>query len=258
MNIWIPEKIVKILHTMNLLQEIRKKIGQMFCLHRAFCHLHQNQDLDQNLLALTNYFFFYSWLRLGSPLKHTTWLFDLSKSTASRCIITWANFIYFKLGCLPIWPAKDIVIETMPECFRDTYPNTRVIIDCTEFFCQKASSLTIQSSLFSHYKHHITYKGLIGISLSGTITFVSELYDYDVSLKRCGILNKELWSKDDDVMADRGFTIKKQLEPLVVTLNIPSFLAGKDQLSQEEVTESQTIAAVRIHVERAIQRITYF
>ena len=59
-------------------------------------------------------------------------------------------------------------------------------------------------------------------------------------------------------MADRRFTIKKQLEPLGVTLNIPSFLAGKDQLSQEEVTESQTIAAVQIHVERAIQRIKYF
>ena len=59
-------------------------------------------------------------------------------------------------------------------------------------------------------------------------------------------------------MADRGFTIKKQLEPLGATLNIPSFLAGKDHLSQEEVTESQTIAAVRIHVERAIHRIKYF
>ena len=41
-------------------------------------------------------------------------------------------------------------------------------------------------------------------------------------------------------------------------LNILSFIAVKDQLSQEEVTESQTIAAVRIHVERAIQRIKYF
>ena len=48
------------------------------------------------------------------------------------------------------------------------------------------------------------------------------------------------------------------MEPLGVTLNIPSFLAGEDELSQEEVTESQTIAAVRIHVERAIQRIKYF
>ena len=44
--------------------------------------------VDQLLLFL-------SWLRLGSPLKHTAWLFNLSKSTASRYIITWANFIYF-------------------------------------------------------------------------------------------------------------------------------------------------------------------
>ena len=55
-------------------------------------------------------------------------------------------------------------------------------------------------------------KGLVGISPSGAITFISELYDGSTSdveiVKRCGILNKELWSKDDDVMADRGFTIK--------------------------------------------------
>ena len=48
------------------------------------------------------------------------------------------------------------------------------------------------------------------------------------------------------------------METLGVTLNISSLLAGKDQLSQEEVTEIQTIAAVRIHIERAIQRIKYF
>ena len=128
----------------------------------------------------------------------------------------------------------------MAERFKETYPNTRVIIDCTELVFHNPSSLTILSSLFSHYKHHITYKGLAGISPSGAITFISEPYDgstSDVEIpKRCGILNKELWSNDDDVMADRGFTIKKQLEPLGVTLNIPYFLAGKDQLSQEEVT----------------------
>ena len=136
MNIWILEKIVKILNTMNR-QKIRKKIGQIFCLHQAFCHLHQNQDLDLNLLVPTHYFFFLSWLRLVSPLKHTAWLFNMSKSTAYRYIITWANFIYFKLTCVPIWPTKDIVVETMPECFKATYPNIRVIIDCTELFLSK-------------------------------------------------------------------------------------------------------------------------
>ena len=64
----------------------------------------------------------------------------------------------------------------MPECFKDTQPNTRVIIDCTELFCLKLSSLIIQSSLFSHYKHHITYKDLVGISPSRAKAFINELY----------------------------------------------------------------------------------
>ena len=68
------------------------------------------------------------------------------------------------------------VIETIPECFKEKYSNTRVIIDCTELLCLKLSSLTIQSGLFSHYKHDITYKDLVGISPSRAITFTNELY----------------------------------------------------------------------------------
>ena len=69
----------------------------------------------------------------------------------------------------------------MPECFKETYPNTKVIIDCTELFCQKPSSLTIQSSLFSQYNHYITYKSLVGISPFGAITLISGLYDGSTS-----------------------------------------------------------------------------
>ena len=73
----------------------------------SFFHLYQNQDLHENLLALTNCFFILSWLRHDSPMKHTACLFNLSKSTASRNIITWESFIYFKLVCVPIWLTKD-------------------------------------------------------------------------------------------------------------------------------------------------------
>ena len=48
------------------------------------------------------------------------------------------------------------------------------------------------------------------------------------------------------------------MEPLGVTLYTSSFLAEKDQLSQEEVTKSQTIAAVQIPLERAVQEVKYF
>ena len=201
-----------------------------------------------------------TWLRLGFTLTHTAWLFSTPKSTVSRHIITWSNYLYLKLGSIPIWRSKSECCTSMPQVFKDTYPSTRVIIDCTELFCQRPSSLTIQSSLFSHYKHHVTYKGLVGIASSGGITFVSELYDgsiSDVEIVKW-YFTERMWSDSDSLMADRGFTIQNLLKPLGVSLNIPAFLQGREQLTMEEVTESQTIAAVRIHVERAIQRVKKF
>ena len=59
----------------------------------------------------------------------------------------------------------------------------------------------------------------------------------------------------DSVMADRGFEIQDLLVPKKVSLNIPPFMRCKDQLDPDEEDETRQIAAVRIHVERAIQRI---
>ena len=150
----------------------------------------------------------------------------------------------------------------MPEVFKRTYPSTRCILDCTELFCQRPFSLSTQSSLYSHYKSHITYKGLIGASSSDSITFVSQLHDGSISdkeiVRKSGILEKELWPPENSVMADRGFTIESDLKELNVDLNIPSLLGGRAQLAAAEVKESQTIASVRIHVERPIQRVKKF
>jgi len=114
--------------------------------------------------------------------------------------------------------------------------------------------------MYSQYKSHVTYKGLIEIAPSGAITFVSQLYEGSISdqeiVKRSGFLKETLWENNDSVMADRGF--EDDLQKIGVSLNIPSFLAGRDQLSENEVKESQTIASVRIHVERAIERVKRF
>ena len=56
-------------------------------------------------------------------------------------------------------------------------------------------------------------------------------------------------------MADKGFDIEELIKPIGVQLNIPAFLGDKSQLDVNEVNESQKIARVRIHVERAIERI---
>ena len=62
------------------------------------------------------------------------------------------------------------------------YPTTRVIIDCTEIFIRTPSSLNIQST-WSSYKHHNTFKGLIGVSPTGACISVSSLYTGGISDK---------------------------------------------------------------------------
>lgn len=58
-------------------------------------------------------------------------------------------------------------------------------------------------------------------------------------------------------MAAKGFTIEEIL-PLGVSLNIPLFLGMYDQMSAEDVIATQEIANLRIHVERAINKVKNF
>ena len=109
---------------------------------------------------------------------------------------------------------------------------------------------------FSNYKNHNTFKALIGISPSRAITFVSKLFpgsisDKELTRKR-GLL--DLLERGDSVMADRGFDIEDDLILQGVRLNIPPFLRGK-QLDEDERVIIRQIASLRMHVERAMERI---
>ena len=113
----------------------------------------------------------------------------------------------------------------MPQCFKDKYPFTRVIIDATEVFVEQPALPELQQLTFSTYKNTNTYKGLIGISPSGAVVFVSDLYPGCISDKeltrKCGIL--DMLDKGDTLMADRGFDIEGDLILRGVRLNIPPF-----------------------------------
>ena len=120
----------------------------------------------------------------------------------------------------------------------------------------------MQSSLYSTYKQHVAYDALIGIAPSGAITFAGLLFDSSISdkeiVQRSGIFIESLWNEGDSVMAERDFTIAEGLKLLNVSLSIPAFLNGRDRLTGKEALESQTVASVRIHVERAIQPVKKF
>ena len=137
--------------------------------------------------------------------------FSISIPTVSRTIVTWANVLYPALGSIPSWLRKHKIDDLIPECFKATYPNTRVIIDCTE----------------SRTFVEIT-------KLSGFLDFIEPV---------------------EDVMADKGFTIRKLLVEKDVTLNIPSFLSSKGRFTGKEIQDRELIGCLRIHVERMNKRI---
>ena len=211
----------------------------------------------ESLPLVDQFFMFLVKVRVGLFQQDIGCRFNVSQSTVSRVIITWANFLYFQLGSIPIWPSRDQVNKYMPDCFKELYPTTRVILDCTEIKTQTPSSLSLNSEFYSHYKGTTTYKCLIGISPAGCVTFVSTLFAGSISdqniTRQSGLL--PLLESGDSVMADKGFLIDKMLAERGAKLNIPPFLSKHDQFTKEEVEETQEIARLRIHVERAIRRV---
>ena len=159
-----------------------------------------------------------------------------------------------------MWMSRSKVDKWMPPCFKKWYPTTRVIIDGTEFFIEKPSSLARQSATWSSYKNHNTFKVLVGISPDGTMMYISHLYEGSMSdvdlVQQCGLLT--LLESGDSVMADKGFDIQHLLSGLGVRLNIPPFRRGEQQFTPDDVMKTKKIAAVRIHVERAINRMKQY
>ncbi|XP_055008740.1 uncharacterized protein LOC110154471 [Boleophthalmus pectinirostris] len=210
----------------------------------------------QKLQLVDEFFLFCCRVAAGLQEKVLADMFQVSVSTVSRVVITWANYLYLILGSLPIWMSKQQVRNTMPSQFVQYCPDVRVIIDCTEVRCQTPSSLTLQSDVFSSYKNTTTFKGLIGIAPCSAVTFVSSLFTDSISdrelTEKSGLL--DLLEPGDGCMADKGFNIEKLLADRGATLIIPPFKMTA-QFTEEDALKTQAIAQLRILAERAIRRI---
>ena len=217
----------------------------------------EKRGKKRTLLPIDELFLTMARLRVNIPEKVLSDWYKISVSEVSRIFITWVNFMFTRFMQLPIWASKKTVEKTMPDCFKFDYPFTRVILDCTEIFIEKPSCFRAQSATYSSYKSHNTAKGLVGISPQGAVTFVSDLFGGHASDRQIvvssGIL--DLLEPGDSVMADRGFEIQDLLVSKKASLNISPFMRCKDQLDPDEEDETRQIASVRIHVEKATERI---
>ncbi|XP_066583806.1 uncharacterized protein [Prorops nasuta] len=154
--------------------------------------------------------------------------------------------------CGPDEPIK----QNLPTSFHN-YPNCRCIIDCTEIPIDTPPTIEERVLTYSNYKGGFTNKFLIVITPDGFICKVSKAYGGRATdafiTNDCNFLT--LLEAGDEVLADKGFPqIRSELMKRNAILTIPPF-AFNPQFTEEEVQSGYNIASVRIHVERAIQRV---
>ena len=172
-------------------------------------------------------------LRHADPFQTLGYYFGIDITRVSNIFHHWMNIMHAELQPLIKWPEHDMLRKTLPACFKPKYLRTTCIIDCSEIFIQRPTSLTARAQTYSNYKSHNAVKFLIAVSPTGAVIFVSKCWGGRASNKHLiahsGFLKKLMHG--DLVLADRGFDIAEALACHGATLAIPPFTKGKAQLS---------------------------
>lgn len=199
-------------------------------------------------------------IKTGMTFRAIGVLFCLHRTTISDIFFSLLTTLCEATAGLVPWISKDVVQITMPECFREEFPDTRVVIDCTEFRMEIPAALDERVFTYSHYKHGFTLKALIGMAPCGLISFKSKLAggrksDSQITIES-GLI--ELLEDGDEVLADKGFpAVEEKIDESGTKsfIVMPPFLERNKEFTKEETELTYKVAKVRIHVERIMQRL---
>uniref|UniRef100_A0A671XQ01 DDE Tnp4 domain-containing protein n=1 Tax=Sparus aurata TaxID=8175 RepID=A0A671XQ01_SPAAU len=209
--------------------------------------------VDQILMTLMK-------LRQNFVMADLARRFKISQGQVNKTVGMWVDIMCEHIKDLIVWLPRETIKATLPKAFKEHFANTTCVIDCTETVLQKPKNLDSRSESYSHYYENNTVKYLVAVSPSGVIMFISDAYGGKCSdryiTQNCGFL--DYLRAGDEVMGDRGFTVRDLLEERRVNLIIPTFTRKGCQLTNEGVTRTRRIAHARIHVERAIRRLKVY
>ncbi|CAN7978881.1 unnamed protein product [Ixodes persulcatus] len=186
-------------------------------------------------------------------------LFDCSLTTATGIIYQTTEILSKALASAVTLPSKEETLRNMPKHFKG-FQTVRLVLDCTEMAVAQPKCLKCAPRLYSFYKKGFTCKYMISVTPGGIIAHISKGYGGRASDKaifeQSGLLDM-LEPVTDAVMVDRGFLIDSICEDRLISVIRPPF-RKQNQLSKRDALETHRIAAARVHVERAIQRLKIF
>lgn len=203
-------------------------------------------------------------LRTGLLIVDLAARFNISTFSASSIFTTWINLLFVEFKELCCLPKIDNMFVNKASAFRD-FGDVHMVMDCTELFTEKPSSLSERKHTFSNYKHHQTFKFLVVLSTHAQpcVVYVSRMYGGRASDKLITAQSQDFldYAKEmgGKIMCDKGFAGNYKMTPLGIDLVMPAF-KGRDRLqfTTREIRKSSDISSCRIHVERIMQRIKIY
>ena len=105
-------------------------LSKLSVLKAVFDHVVPPSTTSTKLSGFQEFILTIMKLRLDSPFRDWAYRFSISISTASRIFTKWLNILDIRLSPLIIWPDRESLWKTMPQCFRKSFGKSiAVIID---------------------------------------------------------------------------------------------------------------------------------
>ncbi|XP_078515803.1 uncharacterized protein LOC144781052 [Lissotriton helveticus] len=216
------------------------------CQHDAETIVKDGGSSEETLSLIDQFFLFLCKVRQGFPEEDLAIRFNVSQSTVTKMIITWANYLYILFRDFVSWPSRESIDKHMPAIFQATYPRARVILSCIELKVQASSFPNPLAKSVSVQNKYTAFKGLLGISPHGEIIFKSPLYSGSTSeneiTKLSGIL--ELLEPNDIVIAATQFAIQEDLQGVnahFVEYPFPCHVSPSSQGMDEEIVAVEDV-----------------
>lgn len=128
-------------------------------------HLPYKMNISDQILAVLLR------LRLALTFEDISRRFGVSCQLISSIYQAWIEIMSQHLSDCIVWLPRETIRRTLPKSFRESFPKTTCIIDCSEIFIQRPFSLKARAQTWSTYKGNNTAKFLIAIAPNGFIMF---------------------------------------------------------------------------------------
>ncbi len=185
-------------------------------------------------------------------------LFGIGRILVHDIVYAWANVLCDTLAKFFPTPTRSQMLCAYPKSVIRKFGHARIfmLLDATEIFAVTASMKSVNSILYSAYKHHSTLKWLVGCDPIGTTwdDSITEGYPGSISDPMRTFITEILEQIPFGcaVEVDKGFLIENDCAMLGIYCIRPvKFLEKQTQQSKEDVAHTQKVANSRIVIEQA-------